>query len=99
MVAFGLKMKRMPKDVIKKEVAEVLEMVGLDKKYKDYYPVELSTSMLQRVVIARAFAVKPDILLMDEPYGQLDVELKLVWKTNWIKLLAETWNDSYFYYA
>ena len=72
-VAFGLKMKRMPKDVIKKEVAEVLEMVGLTK-YKDYYPVELSTSMLQRVVIARAFAVKPDILLMDEPYGQLDVE-------------------------
>ena len=64
-VAFGLKMKRMPKDVIKKEVAEVLEMVGLTK-YKDYYPVELSTSMLQRVVIARAFAVKPDILLMDE---------------------------------
>ena len=45
-VAFGLKMKRMPKDVIKKEVAEVLEMVGLTK-YKDYYPVELSTSMLQ----------------------------------------------------
>ena len=74
-VAFGLKMKRMPKDVIKKEVAEVFEMVGLTK-YKDYYPVELSTSMLQRVVIARAFAVKPDILLMDEPYGQLDVELR-----------------------
>ncbi len=74
-VAFGLKMKRKPKDEIKREVAEVLEMVGLTK-YKDYYPVELSTSMLQRVVIARAFAVKPDILLMDEPYGQLDVELR-----------------------
>ena len=74
-VAFGLKIKNMPKDVIDREVAEVLEMVGLTK-YKDYYPVELSTSMLQRVVIARAFAVKPDILLMDEPYGQLDVELR-----------------------
>ena len=74
-VAFGLKMKKKPKDVIAREVAEVLEMVGLTK-YKDYYPVELSTSMLQRVVIARAFAVKPDILLMDEPYGQLDVELR-----------------------
>lgn len=45
-VAFGLKMKKKPKDVIQKEVAEVLEMVGLTK-YKDYYPVELSTSMLQ----------------------------------------------------
>ncbi len=74
-VAFGLKMKKLPKDIIAKEVAEVLELVGLTK-YKDYYPVELSTSMLQRVVIARAFAVKPDILLMDEPYGQLDVELR-----------------------
>ena len=74
-VAFGLKIKNVPKAVIDKEVAEVLEMVGLTK-YKDYYPVELSTSMLQRVVIARAFATKPDILLMDEPYGQLDVELR-----------------------
>lgn len=84
-VAFGLKMKKMPKEVIKKEVAEVLEMVGLTK-YKDYYPVELSTSMLQRVVIARAFAVKPDILLMDEPYGQLDVELRFRLEDELIKL-------------
>ena len=84
-VAFGLKMKSMPKDVIKKEVAEVLEMVGLTK-YKNYYPVELSTSMLQRVVIARAFAVKPDILLMDEPYGQLDVELRFRLEDELIKL-------------
>lgn len=74
-VAFGLKMKKKPAAEIKEAVAEVLEMVGLSR-YKDYYPVELSTSMLQRVVIARAFAVKPDILLMDEPYGQLDVELR-----------------------
>ena len=74
-VAFGLRMKKLPKDIIRQQVAEVLEMVGLTK-YKDYYPVELSTSMLQRVVIARAFAVKPELLLMDEPYGQLDVELR-----------------------
>ena len=84
-VAFGLKMKKKPQDVIQKEVAEVLEMVGLTK-YKDYYPVELSTSMLQRVVIARAFAVKADILLMDEPYGQLDVELRFRLEDELIKL-------------
>lgn len=84
-VAFGLKMKKKPKEVIKQEVAEVLEMVGLTK-YKDYYPAELSTSMLQRVVIARAFAVKPDILLMDEPYGQLDVELRFRLEDELIKL-------------
>ena len=84
-VAFGLKMKKMPKEVIREETAKVLEMVGLTK-YKDYYPVELSTSMLQRVVIARAFAVKPDILLMDEPYGQLDVELRFRLEDELIKL-------------
>ena len=43
-VAFGLRMKKLPKDIIRQQVAEVLEMVGLTK-YKDYYPVELSTSM------------------------------------------------------
>lgn len=84
-VAFGLKMKRRPKAEIQQQVSEVLEMVGLTK-YKDYYPVELSTSMLQRVVIARAFAVKPDILLMDEPYGQLDVELRFRLEDELIKL-------------
>lgn len=84
-VAFGLKMKRRPKAEIQQRVDEVLEMVGLTK-YKDYYPVELSTSMLQRVVIARAFAVKPDILLMDEPYGQLDVELRFRLEDELIKL-------------
>ena len=84
-VAFGLKMKRKSKAEIDQAVAEVLELVGLTK-YKDYYPVELSTSMLQRVVIARAFAVKPDILLMDEPYGQLDVELRFRLEDELIKL-------------
>lgn len=84
-VAFGLKMKRKSRAEIDQAVAEVLELVGLTK-YKDYYPVELSTSMLQRVVIARAFAVKPDILLMDEPYGQLDVELRFRLEDELIKL-------------
>lgn len=88
-VAFGLKMKRLSKEKIKQEVAEVLEMVGLTK-YKDYYPVELSTSMLQRVVIARAFAVKPDLLLMDEPYGQLDVELRFKLEDELLNLWKKT---------
>lgn len=84
-VAFGLKMKKLPKETIDREVAEVLDMVGLTK-YKDYYPIELSTSMLQRVVIARAFAVKPELLLMDEPYGQLDVELRFKLEDELLKL-------------
>lgn len=52
-----------------------LDIVGLTK-YRNYYPNQLSTSMLQRVGIARAFATEPDLLLMDEPYGQLDMELR-----------------------
>lgn len=88
-VAFGLKMKKLPQQVIDREVAEVLEMVGLTQ-YKDYYPVELSTSMLQRVVIARAFAVKPELLLMDEPYGQLDVELRFKLEDELLNLWRKT---------
>jgi len=88
-IAFGLKMKKYPKKEIKEKVKEALELVGLDK-YKDYYPVELSTSMLQRVVIARAFAVKPELLLMDEPYGQLDVELRFRLEDELLKLWQQT---------
>lgn len=88
-VAFGLNVKHTPKDIVKKEVDEVLETVGLTK-YKDYYPVELSTSMIQRVVIARAFATKPELLLMDEPYGQLDVELRFRLEDELIRLWKQT---------
>ncbi len=88
-VAFGLEIKKKPKDFIKKEVDEVLEMVGLTK-YRDYYPSELSTSMLQRVVIARAFAVKPQLLLMDEPYGQLDVDLRFRLEDELLNLWRQT---------
>ena len=74
-VAFGLRIKKKPEAEIKESVDEVIEMVGL-QKFRNYYPSQLSASMLHRVVIARAFATKPDILLMDEPYGQLDIELR-----------------------
>ena len=88
-ISFGLRMKKYPKKDIKDKVNDALEMVGLSK-YKDYYPVELSASMLQRVVIARAFAVKPELLLMDEPYGQLDVELRFRLEDELLKLWQMT---------
>lgn len=74
-VAFGLKIKHRSEQEVKNSVNEALEMVGLTK-FRSYYPNQLSASMLQRVVIARAFATKPELLLMDEPYGQLDIELR-----------------------
>ena len=74
-IAYGLKIKKWPKDKIQKQVDEMLGLVGLTE-YRNYYPGQLSASMLQRVSIARAFAVEPDLLLMDEPYGQLDNSLR-----------------------
>lgn len=84
-IAYGLKIKKMDKNVIKESVDEMLELVGLTD-YRNYYPNELSASMLQRVVIARAFATKPEVLLMDEPYGQLDVELRFKLEDELVKL-------------
>ena len=74
-VAFGLEIKKLSKEEIAKKTDAALEMVGLTK-FAEYYPNQLSASMMQRVAIARAFAVEPDLLLMDEPYGQLDLELR-----------------------
>ncbi|MBQ2867783.1 MAG: ATP-binding cassette domain-containing protein, partial [Firmicutes bacterium] len=63
-VEFGLRIKKMPEVEIKERVDYFLDMVGLTK-FQDYYPDQLSASMLQRAAIARAFAVKPEVLLMD----------------------------------
>lgn len=74
-VQFGLEIKKYSKKEIEQKTDEALKLVGLEK-FANYYPNQLSASMLQRVAIARAFAVQPDLLLMDEPYGQLDLELR-----------------------
>lgn len=74
-IEYGLKIKRFDAQRMKERVDTVIKMVGLEKS-RNYYPSQLSASMLQRVVIARAFAIEPDLLLMDEPYGQLDLILK-----------------------
>lgn len=88
-VRFGLDIKRVPEAKKKELVAKYLEIVGLTK-YKNYYPKQLSASMLQRVSIARAFATEPELLLMDEPYGQLDIELRFRLEDELIKLWRMT---------
>ena len=88
-VRFGLDIKKVNKKLAEERVREYLQIVGLDK-FKDYYPNQLSTSMLQRVVIARAFATEPELLLMDEPYGQLDLELRFRLEDELIALWERT---------
>ncbi len=88
-IAYGLKIKKWPKDKIQKQVDEMLGLVGLTE-YRNYYPGQLSASMLQRVSIARAFAVEPDLLLMDEPYGQLDNSLRYKLEDELINLWQRT---------
>jgi sulfonate transport system ATP-binding protein len=88
-IAYGLKIKGYDKQTIKARVEEASAMVNL-QEYLHYYPSELSASMLQRVVIARAFATKPELLLMDEPYGQLDLNLKYKLEDELLELWKQT---------
>jgi cell division transport system ATP-binding protein len=70
-VALILDFLKKPAGVIKSEVSEILKLVGLKNK-SDVFPGQLSGGELQRTVIARALAAKPDVLFADEPTGNLD---------------------------
>lgn len=88
-VGFGLLYKPLSQAEKKERIEKYLEIVGLGK-YRKYYPKQLSASMLQRVSIARAFATEPELLLMDEPYGQLDIELRFKLEDELVKLWQMT---------
>lgn len=88
-VSFGLDIKKVPSERKKELVDKYLDIVGLTE-YRNYYPNQLSSSMLQRVGIARAFATEPELLLMDEPYGQLDIELRFKLEDELVKLWQMT---------
>ena len=73
-VAYGLKMKKVPKKEIKERVTEMLEMVQLSG-FEKRYPSQLSGGQKQRVAIARALAMEPEVLLFDEPTSALDPQM------------------------
>ena len=75
-VAFGLRRRKLPEDEIKTRVSEALELVRLGH-LEDRYPKQMSGGQQQRVAIARALAIRPDILLLDEPLSNLDAKLRL----------------------
>ena len=88
-IRFGLETKKVEEKVIKQRTDEILEILGLEKA-RNAYPHELSTSTEQRIVIGRSFALHPDLLLMDEPYGQLDIKMRYYLEDEVIKLWQAT---------
>lgn len=87
-VTFGLKMRSVPVKERREIGMHYLEKVGL-QGFARYYPHELSGGMKQRVGIIRAFANNPEILLMDEPLGNLDVQTRTILQEELIKIWEE----------
>lgn len=85
---FGLEIKKLPKDEIDRRVEKIISLLGL-QEFRKQYPHQLSISTAQRIIIGRAFAMQPDLLLMDEPYGQMDIKLRFYLEDEVIRLWRE----------
>jgi sulfate transport system ATP-binding protein len=86
-VAFGMKIRKQPKDRIAARVDELLDVVGLSG-YQKRYPYQLSGGQRQRMALARALAVEPRVLLLDEPFGALDAKVRAELR-EWLRRLHD----------
>jgi sulfate transport system ATP-binding protein len=87
-VAFGLEIRRRPKPETKARVDELLELVGLSH-LGERYPSQLSGGQRQRMALARALAIEPKVLLLDEPFGALDAQVRTQLR-QWLRDLHDT---------
>jgi sulfate transport system ATP-binding protein len=86
-VAFGLSIRKRPKDEIRRKVGELLELVQI-AHLADRYPSQLSGGQRQRMALARALAIEPGVLLLDEPFGALDARVRKELRT-WLRRLHD----------
>jgi sulfate transport system ATP-binding protein len=86
-VAFGLKIRKRPKDEVRSRVDELLELVQL-QGFGDRFPAQLSGGQRQRMALARALAPEPKVLLLDEPFGALDARVRAELRV-WLRRLHD----------
>jgi sulfate transport system ATP-binding protein len=86
-VAFGLKIRKQPKEQVRARVEDLLGVVGL-AGYSERYPSQLSGGQRQRMALARALAVEPRVLLLDEPFGALDAKVRAELR-EWLRRLHD----------
>ncbi|KQO42042.1 MULTISPECIES: sulfate/molybdate ABC transporter ATP-binding protein [unclassified Aeromicrobium] len=86
-VAFGLEIRKRPKDEIEAKVDELLQLVHLEQ-FADRRPAQLSGGQRQRMALARALAIQPSVLLLDEPFGALDAKVRKELR-DWLRRLHD----------
>ena len=84
-VAFGLRIARLPRQQVAEKVEHYIHLVGL-AGFENHYPYQLSGGMQQRVGLARALAIDPEILLMDEPFASVDAQTREVLQEELLQL-------------